>query len=178
MRLLLISQMMYVMDSPIASLKKHLMKRLVFLGLILFNIIIQSCSLPKLTIGTYRSNFAISGSFVEQITIKEDSSFEYQSRGHLINRMEKGHFTLNHDRLVLNYDFLPIDTSGNAQLSNVLGFSIDEDMKSWKASFPKLFFIRNGKLLASDDSGKVKRKARNKSFLKNPKKKYYLKQIT
>lgn len=139
-------------------------------------LIFYSCTSSKSVVGIYRSNFAASGHFVEQVTLKEDSSFVYQSRSHALNQYAGGHYTLNHDKLILHYDFPLIDTSGTAYLTS-LGFPIEDDRRRWRASFPRLFFIRNGKLLSSDIKGKIVRKARIKPFLKRPLKKYYLKQI-
>ena len=136
-----------------------------------------SCTTLKPVMGIYRSNFAASASFVEQITLKEDSSFEYQSRGHLLNRWASGRYRIDQDKLILDYVFPYIDTSGTAYLSNLLGFSIEGDRRKWEQSFPRLFFVRNGKLLTSNNNGEVVRKARVKPFLKKPRKKYYLKKI-
>ncbi len=135
-----------------------------------------SCAPSKSVVGVYRSNFLASGSFIEQITLKEDSSFIYNSKSHPVNRYGEGHYNLNNDRLILNYEFLPIDTSGTAYLTS-LGFPIEDDKISWKSSFPRLFFVRNGKLFPSDINGKIVKKARVKPFFKKPRKKYYLEQI-
>ncbi len=135
-----------------------------------------SCTVSRSVVGVYRSNFAASGSFVEQITLKEDSSFEYQSISHPVNKHSKGYYIIYNRKLVLNHEFPPIDTSGQAYLTS-LGVPIEDDRKRWEASFPHLFFIRNSKLLSSNRNGKIVRKARIKAFDKKPRKKYYLKQI-
>ena len=152
------------------------MKVLNLFAFSLFYIIIESCSPPKLAMGTYRSNFAISGSFVEELTLKKDSSFEYRSN-HVIYKYAQGHYKIDTGKLVLSYNFPLFDTSGASYLLS-MGINIKEDRKNMESFFPRYFFIKNGKLFSGDINGKIKRKARTKRFAKKPRKKYYLKQIT
>ena len=141
-----------------------------------FCLFFYSCSSSKPLLGIYRSNFAIGGSFVEQITLKEDSSFEYRSN-HVIYKYAKGHYKIDTGKLILSYNFPSLDTSGASYLLRTMGINIEEDRKSMENYFPRYFFNKNGKLFSVNINGKIKRKARTKRFAKKPRKKYYLKKI-
>ena len=113
---------------------------------------------------------------MEKLILKKDSTFEYQVTGDVIHKRGKEFYKITYRKLNLIYQFDPIDTTGTAYLTS-LGFPVEDDRKSWIASFPRLFFIRNGKLLSTDINGKIIRRARIKSLYQKPLKKYYLKQI-
>lgn len=128
-----------------------------------------SCAAPKPVVGVYRSNFAVNGSFLEQIILKEDSSFEYRSN-HVIYKFAKGHYKIDTGKIVLSYNFPLFDTSGASSLLSMTGINIEEDRKSMESFFPRYFFNKNGKLFSGDSNGKLKGKPEQNGLLKSPEK--------
>ena len=62
-----------------------------------------SCTSTKPIFGTYKTNFADLGFFGTTLILKPDSTFNYTFSGDLIHDQGKGIFTVNRNRVFLNF---------------------------------------------------------------------------
>jgi hypothetical protein len=144
-------------------------------AIIIFSLL-TSCNSTKDISGIYRSNFAIQGFFVTEITLKQDGSFDYHFQGDAINQRAKGYYEIKERKLYLTYILPTPDTSQYAYFRTI-EWSIEEDMKRWSASFPTLFYIKHNKLFDSDKSGKIVKRERPVSIFHKSTERYYLERI-
>ncbi|WP_225987828.1 hypothetical protein, partial [Rufibacter sp. LB8] len=140
---------------------KSYIKRTIILCLLIA--LISSCRTSKDFLGYYSSNFGVSGWFITELQLNNDSTFNYRFSGDLFIDESKGAYDFHNDTLYLM--FAPKQTD---EFTSSLPDSVQQkfrglEVPNYAASErPGRLLYKNGKLFELNSKGKVvKRKQSN-----------------
>lgn len=130
-----------------------------------------SCRAKRDLFGTYQSNFAVNGYFIQQVKLNPDSTLEFRYWGDLVFDTATAHFRLTGNRLSLIYYPIKIDTSSYSELRKQGITLMDQSQAKLGQAAPFGLQLKNGNLFLTEDNFVVvKRKPNSKGKFK----KYFL----
>ena len=185
------------LQNLISKYKKSDSRRKIGCGILVFIIIsalilcLSSCSSTKDIQGKYKSNFADLGFFINTIEFKNDSTFNYNYSGDLVNQDLTGTYKIDKNKLYLKFT----KNKGEIEYQND-SLSISEILSGNRHNYKlknenginyhRKFLIKNGKLFSyREDNGKLVKRAKKYSDKKryiifgptSSFKKFYLKKL-